>query len=202
MSQKKKTDETQALLEDAKKKLSLTREDCELEKRAEMDSLKNVNRDLESQLRSQISEYKKHREDHSAIAGRLASALQTAQIAMAECEAAKAQANGALSEGQTSHSALIQATHRIQQLDQENSSLKSELYLIKAENETQGGEIRKLTNVTNINNNQLAETQNELKRLKAAAQVIYPVLLYICTVSYSARLCTLRFALLERTTLH
>jgi hypothetical protein len=58
------------------------------------------------------------------MAGRLASAMQTAQVAVAEAEAAKAQASGAISEGQTSHSALIQATHRLQQLDMEAAQAK------------------------------------------------------------------------------
>ena len=171
MAQKKRADESLEQLEITKKKLNLTREDSKLENKAEIDSLKNGIKDLESELKVQSNEYKKHRDDHSAMAGRLASALQTAQIAMAECEAAKAQANGAISEGQTSHSALIQATHRIQQLDQENSSLKSDNYLMKTENETQAGEIRKLTNVTNMNNNQVAETHADLKRIKTSSQV-------------------------------
>ena len=58
------------------------------------------------------------------MAARLASAMQTAQVAVAEAEAAKSQANGAITEGQTSHSALIQATHRIQMMDSENAQLK------------------------------------------------------------------------------
>ena len=42
---------------------------------------------------------------------------------------------------------------------------------MKTENEAQAGEIRKLSNVTNMNNNQLAETQADLKRIKASSQV-------------------------------
>ena len=42
---------------------------------------------------------------------------------------------------------------------------------MKTENETQAGEIRKLTNVTNMNNNQVAETQADLKRIKTSSQV-------------------------------
>ena len=155
--------------------MSLSREDGKLEGKAEVDSARAIARDLEAQLRAQVNEFKKHREDHASIAGRLASALQTAQVAMAECEAAKAQANGAISEGQTSHSALIQATHRMQQLDQECVALKTEYLMLRTENDTQAGEIRKLMNVSGINGDKLAETYADFKRLKANSQVSHTI---------------------------
>ena len=175
ITQKKKYDQSQELLDETKKKLSLSREDGKLEGKAEVDSARAIARDLEAQLRAQVNEFKKHREDHASIAGRLASALQTAQVAMAECEAAKAQANGAISEGQTSHSALIQATHRMQQLDQECVALKTEYLMLRTENDTQAGEIRKLMNVSGINGDKLAETYADFKRLKANSQVSHTI---------------------------
>ena len=174
-------------MDETKKKLSLSREDGKLEGKAEVDSARAIARDLEAQLRAQVNEFKKHREDHASIAGRLASALQTAQVAMAECEAAKAQANGAISEGQTSHSALIQATHRMQQLDQECVALKTEYLMLRTENDTQAGEIRKLMNVSGINGDKLAETYADFKRLKANSQVSHTIF-YSLSLSLSLSL--------------
>ena len=121
-------------------------------------------------------------------------ALQTAQISMAECEAAKAQANGAISEGQTSHSALIQATHRIQQLDQENNALKSELAMLRAQLETGENEARKYQNINSINADKLSENFTEMKRIKAYSQVCSVSFALMCSAagpeSSSYSLCT------------
>lgn len=171
ISMKKKLEESQLLLEATKRKMELSNEDAKLEGRVEADEAKATVKELEAQLRSLGSEFRKHRDDHGAMAGRLASALQTAQVAMAESEAAKAQAAGAMSEGQTSHSALIQATHRIQQLDLEVGQLKADLLLHRSQGELEGGETRRLQNQNSILEESLKQSSADLKRLKATSQV-------------------------------
>ena len=181
ISNKKKLEECLEQLETVKRKAGLSKEDGKLEGKAEADAARAMVKDLEEQLRTQGAEYRKHRDDHGAMASRLASALQTAQVAMAECEAAKAQAAGAMSEGQTSHSALIQATHRIQHLDSECAQMKADLLLSRSMGETQDGDTRKLQTICSINEEKLALTTSDLKRLKATTQVntvLYCTLLY------------------------
>ena len=171
ISAKKKLEECQLQLEATKRKMELSKEDAKLEGKVEADEAKATVKELEAQLRSLGAEFRKHRDDHGAMAGRLASALQTAQVAMAESEAAKAQAAGAMSEGQTSHSALIQATHRIQQLDLEVGQLKAELLLHRSQGEVEGGECRRLQNQNIILEESLKQSAADLKRLKATSQV-------------------------------
>ena len=173
ISNKKKLEECLEQLEVVKRKAGLSKEDGKLEGKAEADAARSQVKDLEDQLRSQGAEYRKHRDDHGAMASRLASALQTAQVAMAECEAAKAQAAGAMSEGQTSHSALIQATQRIQHLDTECAQVKAELLLTRSQGEAQDGDTRKLQSMCSINEEKLAQATSDLKRLKATTQVSY-----------------------------
>jgi hypothetical protein len=89
--QKRKLEESTKLYDEMKRKVGLSKEDGRLEGLAENESLRSSVNDLEAQLKAESNEHRKHREDHMALAGRLASALQTTQIANAECEAAKAQ---------------------------------------------------------------------------------------------------------------
>ena len=136
-------------------------------------------RELESQLRLREAEFSKYRDDHGAMAGRLASALQTTQVSMAECEAAKAQAAGALSEGQVSHGALLQATLRIQQLESEAVQHKSELLLLRSQGEGQEAELRRLQNSVSSTEEKLTLTTADLKRVKATAQVLLNACLHL-----------------------
>jgi hypothetical protein len=168
--QKKKLEESTKLLDETKRKVGLSKEDGRLEGLAENEALRSSVYDLEARLKAETNEHRKHQEDHMALAGRLASALQTTQIANAECEAAKAQANGAVSEGHTSHSALIQATQRLQQLDLENSQLKTDVLFLKKENDAQGAELRKIQTVNNIDNEKYVQMETDLKRVKRDTQ--------------------------------
>ena len=170
-SNKRKYDECMELLEATKRKAGLSKENGILEGRAEMEAARANVRELESQLRLREAEFSKYRDDHGAMAGRLASALQTAQVSVAESEVAKAQAVGAISDGQVSHGALLQATLRIQQLDSECVQLKSELLLLRSQGEGQEGELRRLQNSVSAAEEKLTLTTADLKRAKATAQV-------------------------------
>ena len=73
---KKKLERNQDALDETQKKIGLSKEDGKLENKQELEDLRAQLRELEGQLRSQAGDFKKHRDDHSAMAGRLASALQ------------------------------------------------------------------------------------------------------------------------------
>lgn len=160
------------LLEATKRKAGLSKENGILEGRVEMEAARASVRELESQLRLREAEFSKYRDDHGAMAGRLASALQTTQVSVAECEVAKAQAVGAMSDGQVSHGALLQATLRIQLLESESVQLKSELLLLRSQGEGQEGELRRLHNSMSSTEEKLTQTTADLKRAKATAQVL------------------------------
>ena len=89
---------------------------------------------------------------------------------MVECEAAKASANAAVSEASTSHSALIQATHRIQHLDNECSKYKADIMLLRRECETQAAELRRRQGLSSMDTDKLSTAETELKWLKNASQ--------------------------------
>jgi hypothetical protein len=93
-----------------------------------MDELSDVQRALMEQremYEAQAAEIKKLREDQVGLASRLANALQLAQVSVIEADAAKAQANSAVADGQATHSALTQATHKIQAAEAECAKLRS-----------------------------------------------------------------------------
>ena len=73
---------------------------------------------------SQAAEIKKLREEQVGLASRLANALQLAQVSVIEADAAKAQASSAVADGQATHSALTQATHKIQASEAECAKLR------------------------------------------------------------------------------
>ena len=122
---------------------------ADVEKKARVDE--KLRQELESQLAAQVSSYpsftyliisppsyvnclykqttelRKLREDNSGLTSRLASALQSAQAAVTECETAKASAHTAISEAASNHAALVTATNRIQQLD--NDSARYSVFL-------------------------------------------------------------------------
>lgn len=176
---KRKYEECLELLEATKRKAGQSKENGILEGRVELETAKASLRELETQLRLRESEFSKYRDDHGAMAGRLASALQTTQVSVAECEVAKAQAASATSECQVSQGALLQATLRIQQLESECVQLKSELLLLRSQGEGQEGELRRLQNSVSSAEEQLTLTTADLKRLKATAQVITNVPLHL-----------------------
>ena len=89
---------------------------------------------------------------------------------MVECEAAKASANAAVGEASTSHSALIQATNRLQQLDNECSKYKADIMLLRRECEAQGAELRRRQGVSSLDTDKLSTAETELRWLKSATQ--------------------------------
>jgi chromosome segregation ATPase len=175
-SNKRKYEECLELLEATKRKAGLSKENGILEGRVELETAKASLRELETQLRVRESEFSKYRDDQGAMAGRLASALQTTQVSVAECEVAKAQAASAVSECQVSQGALLQATLRIQQLESECMQVKSELLLLRSQGEGQEGELRRLQNSVSAAEEKLTLTAADLKRLKATAQVLMKAL--------------------------
>jgi len=166
---KRKNDDLQREIESARKKIILSREDGKLEALAEFEASKRSLSE-EVQNKTQSTELKKLREDYAILAGKMASALQMAQVSAAEAEAAKAQASSAVAEGQTSHSALIQATQRMQHLDNECSQLRAEISLVRRENESQLAELRKLQVVGTNAGDRASNAEADVRRAKNQAQ--------------------------------
>jgi chromosome segregation ATPase len=111
-------------LEAARRKLVLSKEDGKAEA---MEELMEAQRALEEQQEhfgSQTAELKRLREDQASLAGRLANALQLAQVSVIEADAAKAQAASCVADNQATHSALVQATHKIQATEAECAKLR------------------------------------------------------------------------------
>eukprot|EP01041_Mallomonas_annulata_P006402 gene6402-12944_t len=160
-------------IEDAvstRRRLVASREDGKLEGTAELESIKLDLIAAEERIRIQNGDLKKLREDNINISARLASILQSSQIAVAEAEAAKAEAAASMSEGHTNHAALVKATQRIQQLETETARLRAENVLYRQETDTLSAELRKLQNMASNNGDKLGTAEMESKRLRVQAQ--------------------------------
>jgi hypothetical protein len=69
--------------------------------------------DLVDKLRNQALELQRVKEELVSMANRTATALQQAQLAKAETDSLRAESSSVISEGHTSHAALMQALQRI-----------------------------------------------------------------------------------------
>lgn len=69
--------------------------------------------DLQDKLRTQSVELQRVKEELVSMANRTATALQQAQVAKAEADSIRAESSSVISEGHTSHAALMQALQRI-----------------------------------------------------------------------------------------
>ena len=156
-------------IDSMRRKISQSREDGKLESTIEMERLRGEVDTSDSKVRAQGLELRKLREDHVDIGGRLAAALQQVQVAQAEGEAAKSQAAGIVAEGKSSHTALVQATNRIQILDGECAKLKAENLLHRREIDAQQAELRKLQTVSGVSIEKVHASETESRRVKSDA---------------------------------
>lgn len=170
MAAKRKAEELLRDVDDTRRKVTLSKEEGKLEIQVEFEHSKQALSDAEHKIKAQTLEMKKLREDHISIAGRLGSALQIAQISNAEAEAAKATTSSAVTESQTNHAALVQATQRIQQIDSEAARYRAEAVLLRRENETLQAELRKLMSTSHTSGDKIGIAESEARRIKAQAQ--------------------------------
>jgi len=99
----------------------------------------------------------------------VAGAMQSANAAVAECDAAKATANTAVQEAASSKAALLQATARIQQLDDELAQLRADALAARREADTQAAELRRVQGLAELEADRVAVTETDIKQLKRAA---------------------------------
>jgi len=112
-------------------------------------------------------EIKKLRDDHVNLSERIASSLLQLQVSASDCEAAKMDAKLAISDNQTIHTALVQATQRLHDADIETMKLKSELAMIKQELETKTVNIMKLESVKISSGEQISLSELEIRKMKS-----------------------------------
>lgn len=129
--------------------------------------------DLESSLRSMEAELSHVKEEYASMAARAASALQQAKVAKAEADSLRAETSSIVSDGHTSHAALMQALQRIQHLETELVRAKTEKEVLQQDLDKQYSELRKYQDdsISKDGKNQLSAM--ELKRSKAHFEVSY-----------------------------
>jgi chromosome segregation ATPase len=89
------------------------------------------------------------------------------QVAASEAETAKADAKIAVSDSQTIHNALVQATQRLHDSDLENMKIRAELALVKQQLETKSVEVTKLEGVKMSTGERASSSEMDNRRLKA-----------------------------------
>ena len=152
------------------RKVTSSKEDGKLESLDEITRLKSDLSTAEDIARTHTTEIRRLREENVELGSKLAAALQANQVALAEAEMAKAQASNVVAEGQSSHTALVQATNRIQDMDTEMARLKGELLLHKKEAEAGQAELRKLQGREGSNTEKINSAEAESRKVKIAAQ--------------------------------
>jgi hypothetical protein len=88
-----------------------------------------------------------------------------------EVESAKAMSQTVVHDNASSQNALVQATHRMQQLDTELAEQKARYMLLRKENDAQTIELRKLQAVASSSGDRASSTESDARRMKAQAQV-------------------------------
>jgi hypothetical protein len=157
--------------EELRKKFINSKEMGRDEVYVELENSRSQLRQAEEKLRQQSQELKKLREDHTSLAVRASGALQSAQVSVAECEAAKSQAAAAMTEAHTSNAALQQATQRMQQLDGELAKTRAENAVLRKEVEAMNQELRKYQAQSFVAADGITMAESEAKRSKSLMQV-------------------------------
>lgn len=168
---KRRLDDATREVENMKRKVSNSKVDGMLEVQGEADSVRATLRELEEAHRVQTIELRKAREENVTLNSRLISAIQASQIAAAEAEAAKNISANAVHESSSNNNALMQATHRIMQLDSDLAVAKAENHILLKEKEAVTSELRKMQGTIGFHGDKLNASEGEVRRIKANAQV-------------------------------
>jgi hypothetical protein len=158
-------------MEELRKKFINSKEIGRDEVYVELENSRSQLRQAEEKLRQQSQELKKLREDHTSLAVRASGALQSAQVSIAECEAAKSQAAAAMTEAHTSNAALQQATQRMQQLDGDLAKTRAESAVLRKEIDAMNQELRKYQAQSFVAADGITMAESEAKRNKSLMQV-------------------------------
>lgn len=162
-SAKRRVEDLQREVDLQKQRALSSREDARMEAVADVEELHKRSLQMEELLHAEQRELRKVRGDHAALTGKLTSALQLLQLAKAERDAAQAEAQTAVSEGQINHVALLQATKRMQQLDTEVAKYRAEAAMLRKEAESLSFELRKAKDASALNSAMLASSVSEGK---------------------------------------
>lgn len=171
---KAKAAESTREAETAKRKLGMSKEEGKMESQGQVVNLRGELEAAEEVQRVHQAEMRRLREDNVELGSKLAAALQSSQVAVAEAEMAKAQASNVVAEGQSSHTALVQATTRLQDMDTDMARLRGELLLQKKEADAAQAELNKLRGLegSNAERINLAEAESRKARIAAQSEVM------------------------------
>jgi len=163
---RRRADDAERDAELSRKKVVAVKEEGVSGALVEFDRAQRAQVELEDLCQQQKEEIKRLREDHISLSERLASALLQMQVAASDAENAKADAKIAVTDSQTIHSALVQATQRLHDADLENMKLRSEVALMKQQLETKTVEVAKLEGVKMSTGERVSASDLENRRLK------------------------------------
>lgn len=156
--------------ETAHRRLGSSRDEGKAENHEEVMKLRGDLDAAEEVHRVHQTEMRRLREENVELGSKLAAALQSSQVAVAEAEMAKAQASNVVAEGQSSHTALVQATTRLQDMDTDLARMKGELLLQKKEAEAAQAELTKLRGVEGSNAEKINLAEAEARKARIGAQ--------------------------------
>lgn len=168
-------------LSNARRKADDAERETELLKRQSIESLdkdrEGIVVEFEQAQRSQVElqalynqqkvDIKRMQEEAIATSERLAVTLQTLQTSGAECELAKQDAKIAISDSQTIHNALVQATQRLHDSDVEAMKIKSENAFLKQQVEKNTAELKKIEGGLEATGERYNSSELDNKRLKS-----------------------------------
>ena len=167
-------------IDSARRKVAQSKDEGKAEASEEVTLAFRERDEAQELFRGQTAELRKLREEHAGLAGRLASALQLAQVSVIEADAAKAAANSAVADGQAMQSALTQATHRIQAYDAECAKLRAESSILRRECDTHVAELRKMQGLTASTGERASSTESDARRIKVRPCLRPPCLILAC----------------------
>ena len=126
-SLRRRLEHSEEELETQRKSISEARQRAREETLAEFEAKEQELRKEQERYANYSNDMRVLKQGNVALQSKLNDAVTSLEIAHAEVDAAKASSLGAISEGQTTHHALVQATTRLATTDSELAKVKAEL---------------------------------------------------------------------------
>lgn len=161
---------------DGEKQVRQLQDEVQQKQRHSREAQSTKTMELESALRSTESELSRVKEEFASMASRAASALQQAKVSTAEADALRAETSSIVSDGHTSHAALMQALQRLQQLETELARTRAEKDVLQQDADKQYAELRKFQEVSASKDGKTQLSALELKRAKTHFEVRHSVI--------------------------
>ena len=163
--------ELEDTVRDRERQLRVLKEESDNISKQVRESSTSKTMELESALRAKEMELSKVKDEYNSMASRAASAMQQAKVAKAEADSLRAETSSIVSDGHTSHAALMQALQRVQQLETELVRMRSEKEVLQREIDAQYAELRKYQDSSISKEGQQQLSSLELKRSKKHFEV-------------------------------